>query len=163
MELFLSNQTFTFLEAFLLGTILAIIYDILREIRIKSKARIIGCAIYDLLFFIILIVLFFVFTVARSQGELRFFVVLAVTLGFILYFFTLSPYIRFILDKIFVSFINIKNFLLSFSNASISKIKLLYNKISNSILIKYKPKYKPIKLPKKKNKKKSSFFIKKDI
>lgn len=163
MELFLSNQTFIFLEAFLLGTVIAIIYDVFREIRIKSKARIIGCAVCDLLFFIILIILFFAFIVSRSQGELRFFVVLAVTLGFILYFFTLSPYIRFILDKFFIVLSNLKNFLLNFFHMIISKLKLLYHKIRNSISIKYRPKYTPIKLNKKKNKKKSFFFRKKDI
>lgn len=163
MELFLSNQTFIFLEAFLLGTVIAIIYDFIREIRIKSKLRIIGCAIFDLLFFIILIILFFAFTVSRSQGELRFFVVLAVTLGFILYFFTLSPYIRFILNKIFIIFSLLKHFLTKIFKQSILKSKLLYHKINNSIVIKHKPKYIPIKLPRKKNKKKSLFFSKKDI
>ena len=98
----LINQTSLFLIFTINGVLIGIIFDIFRILRKTIKTSDFVTYIEDFLFWIItsIILLYSIFT--YNNGELRFFMFLAVILGFVLYLFTISSY----LIKINVKIIN---------------------------------------------------------
>lgn len=99
----LINQTLLFLIFTINGVLIGIIFDIFRISRKTIKTSDFVTYIEDFLFWIItsIILLYSIFT--YNNGELRFFMFLAVILGFSLYLFTISSY----LIKINVKIINL--------------------------------------------------------
>ncbi len=98
----LINQTLLFLIFTINGVLIGIIFDIFRILRKTIKTSDLVTYIEDFLFWIItsVILLYSIFT--YNNGELRFFMFLAVILGFAVYLFTISSY----LIKINVKIIN---------------------------------------------------------
>ena len=99
----LINQTSLFLIFTINGILIGIIFDIFRIFRKTIKTSDFVTYIEDFLFWIItaIVLLYSIFT--YNNGELRFFMFLAVILGFIIYIFTISSY----LIKINVKIINV--------------------------------------------------------
>lgn len=99
----LINQTSLFLIFTIDGVLIGIIFDIFRILRKTIKTSDFVTYIEDFLFWIITSIILFYSIFTYNNGELRFFMFLAVTLGFVLYLCTISSY----LIKINVKIINV--------------------------------------------------------
>lgn len=98
----LINQTSLFLIFTIDGVLIGIIFDIFRILRKTIKTSDFVTYIEDFLFWIITSIVLFYSIFTYNNGELRFFMFLAVILGFVLYLCTISSY----LIKINVKIIN---------------------------------------------------------
>lgn len=130
----LINQTSLFLIFTINGILIGIIFDIFRIFRKTIKTSDFGTYIEDFLFWIItaIILLYSIFT--YNNGELRFFMFLAVILGFIIYIFTISSY----LIKINVNIIN------TIKKIFIKALKIIYTPIIKIFKILKKITFKPL-------------------
>lgn len=99
----LINQTSLFLIFTIDGVLIGIIFDIFRILRKTIKTSDFVTYIEDFLFGIITSIILFYSIFTYNNGELRFFMFLAVILGFVLYLCTISSY----LIKINVKIINV--------------------------------------------------------
>ena len=99
----LINQTSLFLIFTIDGVLIGIIFDIFRILRKTIKTSDFVTYIEDFLFWIITSSILFYSIFTYNNGELRFFMFLAVILGFVLYLCTISSY----LIKINVKIINV--------------------------------------------------------
>ena len=99
----LINQTSLFLIFTIDGVLIGIIFDIFRILRKTIKTSDFVTCIEDFLFGIITSIILFYSIFTYNNGELRFFMFLAVILGFVLYICTISSY----LIKINVKIINV--------------------------------------------------------
>ncbi|MFR2787952.1 MAG: spore cortex biosynthesis protein YabQ [Clostridia bacterium] len=124
----LINQTSLFLIFTIDGVLIGIIFDIFRILRKTIKTSDFVTYIEDFLFWIITSIILFYSIFTYNNGELRFFMFLAVILGFVLYICTISSY----LIKINVKIINV--------------IKRIFLKLFEII---YKPLIKTVKILKK--------------
>ena len=93
MILSLSNQVHIFITSVVIGIISGIIYDIIKIFRIAIKHNNFIIQLEDALFWIG--ITFFSFTVMRSRniGDIRFFNIIGICSGMILYILTVSPII----------------------------------------------------------------------
>jgi len=90
MGIYLAEQTTIFLQAILLGFAYGILYDAFRITRIAvPTARWVVFA-QDVLFFFICALGAFFFLMRTMDGQVRFFVLLGVILGMVIYFYSLS-------------------------------------------------------------------------
>lgn len=130
----LINQTSLFLIFTINGILIGIIFDIFRIFRKTIKTSDFVTYIEDFLFWIItaIVLLYSIFT--YNNGELRFFMFLAVILGFIIYIFTISSY----LIKINVNIIN------TIKKISIKTLKIIYTPIIKIFKILKKITFKPL-------------------
>lgn len=99
----LINQTSLFLIFTIDGVLIGIIFDIFRILRKTIKTSDFVTYIEDFLFWVITSIILFYSIFTYNNGELRFFMFLAVILGFVLYICTISSY----LIKINVKIINV--------------------------------------------------------
>lgn len=83
-----------FILFFLLGIVIGSIYDIFRVIRKNFKTSDFVTQIEDIIFLIISGILILCFILKFCIGEIRFYVFIAIFLGILLYFLTISkPYV----------------------------------------------------------------------
>lgn len=83
-----------FILFFLLGIVIGGIYDIFRVIRKNFKTSDFVTQIEDIIFLIISGILILCFILKFCIGEIRFYVFIAIFLGILLYFLTISkPYV----------------------------------------------------------------------
>ena len=83
-----------FILFFLLGIVIGSIYDIFRVIRKNFKTSDFVTQIEDIIFLIIAGILILCFIIKFCIGEIRFYVFIAIFLGILLYFLTISkPYV----------------------------------------------------------------------
>ena len=102
-----------FFYTVVLGCIIAFIFDITRILRRVFYHKNLLVQIEDAIFWIIsfLIVLYFILNF--SEGEIRFFYIIGIFIGTVLYFNTISSYILHFLTKILIVIIKLlKTFLL---------------------------------------------------
>jgi len=90
MGVYLAEQTTIFLQAVLLGFVYGILYDAFRITRIAVPTARWVVFTQDILFFFICAVSTFFFLMRTMDGQVRFFVLLGVILGMIIYFYSLS-------------------------------------------------------------------------
>lgn len=89
MENYVTEQLCLFGQAAVLGTVCAAIYDILRAVRHGFGSR--GLThVVDALYAAVSLLLIFLFTLRRGEGELRLYMLLAMVLGGVFYFLLLS-------------------------------------------------------------------------
>ncbi len=81
---------FTVLLSILVGTILSIIYDIFKSLRIVFKNNTVSVLIEDIIYSLIASFLVFMLLLVRVKGELRFFVFLFLLIGFCITKYTIS-------------------------------------------------------------------------
>ncbi|SHK07519.1 spore cortex biosynthesis protein YabQ [Anaerobranca californiensis DSM 14826] len=93
------------------GVILGIIFDIYRFLVPTQKVKGIVQYILDFLFWIVVIVTTFVVLIFANYGEVRLYLIMGMTLGFILYFKTLSKLVIKILTFIRTTIIKIYKFI----------------------------------------------------
>lgn len=94
------SQGMFFLHTFMLGAGIAFIFDVFRAFRQMKKYKTWAVHLQDALFWLItaLIVLYFILN--DSDGEIRFFFILGIGCGGLLYFNTISRYMRALLVAI---------------------------------------------------------------
>ena len=71
------------------GTLLGLVYDLFRLVRIADRRRR-GVFLQDLLFLVVAAFLTVLFLLVVNHGSLRLFILLAMAVGFFAYYFTLS-------------------------------------------------------------------------
>lgn len=102
METFftVSEQTWLFLWACVLGAALGVVYDMFRVLRIILKHNNIAVFIEDVLFTVFYGLCIFVYITELSRGYIRFFIILGSLLGFTLYILTVGMFVVTIMKKI---------------------------------------------------------------
>ena len=90
MAIAIAEQTAVFLHALFLGVILGCFYDVFRITRIAFLVPAVLVLVEDLLFFLLSSIVLFGFMLERSYGQIRWFILLGVILGWVLYYFTLG-------------------------------------------------------------------------
>ena len=90
MENYVSDQLISFLRAALLGMSAAVVYDLLRAVRLRFGGGKILTHILDAVYVLSALLVVVLFTLQQGDGELRLYMVLAMTLGFCVYFLSLS-------------------------------------------------------------------------
>ena len=94
MGVSLDAQAQDFLASLLLGAALALLYDLLRAIRLRRKASGALTGALDALYCLLLALLSFFFALRIGGGELRLFMLLSALLGAVLYFALLARCLR---------------------------------------------------------------------
>ncbi len=148
MTFSLAQQTLVFLEAILLGVIGGFIYDICRAIRQVMHFKTKGTIIIDSIFWIILLIILFYFSVTDAVSQIRFYIILGEISGMILYFLSFTVFLLPVLKFAISSFLFVLNLPNNFIKFIISKAYIL------------KPFYKYIREIIKNIKKRLSFFTK---
>lgn len=127
-EIGIGNQATTFLFSVILGLGLSFLYDIFKIIRRVKKPKAITVFILDVLYFLIITVIFFCFFLLRTNGELRGFCFVGAAIGFALFSLTFSKVLLLLvkpISKICKFFKNISNFALK----PLAKLqKIVYNR-----------------------------------
>lgn len=99
-----SAQTLIFLYSVALGGVFGIIYDIFRLIRISLSAKKYLTAVFDVLYFALITLIFFWFSMNIGQGATRLFHIIGAALGLVLYLVTIGlvmgKIMRFVISKI---------------------------------------------------------------
>ncbi len=85
-----SLQLITFLRAALLGLSAAVIYDVLRAVRRGGGKGKLLTHVLDTVYVLLALLVVILFTLRQGEGELRLYMVLAMILGFSIYFLALS-------------------------------------------------------------------------
>ena len=116
-----NNQIITFLLSLCLGAICCAIYDIVRALRKVCLNSLLAITVGDILLWVFYALLTFIFLIARTNGEIRGYVLICELFGFILF--------RISVSKFLYSFLK---FLFEGINAVIQKI----NKILGAFYIK---------------------------
>ena len=139
-----SSQLEGFLLSMILGAFFGVFYDIFRASRMVKQASYVVVFIQDIIYFLIISFITFLFFLSITYGQIRFYILLGILLGFLLYLFTISPLflklisfvfktiftvIRLIIDKFYKLFDfleeNIKKFLIKFLNCSKKTLKMV--------------------------------------
>ena len=122
-EINLNHQAFSVLLGIFMGAVFCLLFDLFKAIRLFFNLKTTGVFITDVLFFILISPVEFLFLLSRSLGEIRGFILLAELFGFFCFKYTFS--------KIFLK-------LLMFFLKTLKKIISLINngflKISDSLI-----------------------------
>lgn len=118
------NQAYLFICFVLVGIIIGIVFDLFRILRRTFKTKDLITYIEDIIFWIITGIIIIYSMYKFSDGELRFFMIIGIIIGTILYLVTVSEYVI----KISVFIINILKKVLYFP------IKILFKFIRGFIL-----------------------------
>ena len=150
------NQTYLFIVFTIVGIIIGVLFDIFRILRKSFKTKDIVTYMEDILFWILtgIIILFSMYKF--SNGELRFFMIIGIIMGTLMYMITFSRYVI----KISVFIIKIIKTIIVYPVKVVEKIlkKIIIRPIF-IICINFKKKF--INFVKK-NKKNRGIFVKKE-
>ncbi|MCL2592766.1 MAG: spore cortex biosynthesis protein YabQ [Defluviitaleaceae bacterium] len=94
MILSMSYQVRLFLFTILIGAFLGIIYDIFRILRKAFKHGKLLTNIEDIIYWLFVTFVMFYLMLNRNYAEIRFFVILGAFSGMIVYFLTISRFVR---------------------------------------------------------------------
>ena len=100
MELPIQGQLLLFLYSFLLGLSFGAYYDIFRVCRLFFGNNKITVFIQDLFYFLSCAVAAFIFIFILNRGEVRFFVVISIMIGGLVYYLTLGRFVFALFSKI---------------------------------------------------------------
>lgn len=89
-EIHSSDQAVTFLWSIVLGVLLCLFYDIFRAKRAATENGVIAVALQDIFFWSVSAIVTFLFLLARTNGQLRFFVFAGMVIGFFVCRFSIS-------------------------------------------------------------------------
>ena len=87
------NQAYLFVIFTLVGVIIGILFDIFRILRKTFKTKDIITYIEDIVFWIIAGIIIIYTMYVFCDGELRFFMIIGIVLGTVLYMMTISKYV----------------------------------------------------------------------
>lgn len=91
-EIDIKFQLLTFLFACLLGAIYSAFYDLFRALRLVKNQKSFTIFLEDLFYFLTLAFVTFFYLLAFTNGEVRFYVIIGIVLGFIAFYILLSKY-----------------------------------------------------------------------
>jgi spore cortex biosynthesis protein YabQ len=139
-----SNQAYVFLSTMYAGFIIGFLYDCCRIIRRMIRAGVFVTGILDLLFWSVIGTLSFLVVFYVNDGDVRFFTIVGFVIGWILYVFTLSPFIMKGLTWIYQTLAKIIHWLIKIvlwpfqmlwkaARVPISGIKKLWHKLKSKI------------------------------
>ncbi len=100
MILSLSHQANLFLTSVLLGVYVCCFYDFFRAMRKIKKYKNISVHIQDFFFIVITTVYGFYTYLYKSNGEIRFYYFIGITIGGVIYFLTISNFVVLVFTKI---------------------------------------------------------------
>jgi len=86
----IAQQTYALLMTILAGAVVGLLFDAYRVTRSLMTQRQLATAMTDLLYWIVVTPTVFAMLLAGNWGELRFYVLVGLTIGLVLYFQTLS-------------------------------------------------------------------------
>lgn len=86
----LAEQTYAFLMTILAGGVIGLLFDLYRVLRSTLRPKQLATAMTDLLYWIVVTPTVFAMLLAGNWGELRFYVLVGLAIGLILYFQALS-------------------------------------------------------------------------
>lgn len=86
----LAGQTYAFLITILAGAVTGLLFDLYRVLRSAFHPRQVLTAVTDLVYWIVVTPIIFAMLLAANWGELRFYVLIGLGVGLLLYFQTLS-------------------------------------------------------------------------
>ncbi len=95
-----NEQLTVFLCSLGLGFILGIIYDFLRGVRLSLSGGKSLVVIFDILYFLILSFITFIFILALNKGEVRLYIIFGEALGLLFYYFSFGIAAIKLTDKI---------------------------------------------------------------
>lgn len=117
MSTFFNSQIGIFLIYLIAGVLICLLYDIFRALRKTVKTPDLVTYIEDTIFWILVAIFLIYLIFVLNSGEIRFFMLIAICLGGIVYYFTLSKY-----------FMNISVHILTF-------VKIIVKKLLSILLI----------------------------
>lgn len=116
-----SKDIISFFISFFVGIVLSIIYDIIKTFRLVNKSKKYSIFVQDIFFSLIASIITYTLLFVRSQGEIRWFILISEFSGFIIFKLYLSN-----------KFININKKIFSFiKNKIIFPLKNIFNKFIN--------------------------------
>ena len=131
----IQNQLFSFFIYVIVGILLGFIFDIFRALRKSIKNSTVATNIEDILFVIISFIIITTVVQIISKGELRFYILLGIILGILIYFLSVSKYIitgeTWILKSIIKILKSIYNFFIKFSKKINGLILKFLNKVKH--------------------------------
>lgn len=134
-EIDISVQTLGLLWSFLLGMAAAILYDILRAINKVFRPNAVVVFLFDILYWVILTLSFFVFFMVFTNGQVRMFAIWGAVAGFVFSFLLLSKITLFIFSKILsvfkFLFNKFKRFLIGFAAVFMKMMRFLKKSLKN--------------------------------
>ena len=89
-EIDISHQLLFFGRSVILGVLYCLFYDVFRALRRAKKFSDITVAVQDIIYFIIISPVTFLYLLAATNGELRFYIFLGIFFGFLLSFYSVS-------------------------------------------------------------------------
>lgn len=130
-----SFQLFSFAIAFLLGVFYCLIYDVLRALRKSNRISDIAVFLQDICYFILIAFLTFIIFVPLSNGEIRGYLLFAITLGFVGCFLTVSRINLKILTCIFKQYTILSDKFIGFINSLFDNLWSFIINIVRKLLI----------------------------
>ena len=131
----IQNQLFSFFIYVIVGILLGFIFDIFRALRKSIKNSTVATNIEDILFVIISFIIITTVVQIISKGELRFYILLGIILGILIYFLSVSKYIitgeTWILKSIIKILKSIYNFFIKFFKKINDLILKFLNKVKH--------------------------------
>lgn len=128
-----SEQLSIFLSSLGVGFILGVLYDVLRGIRLSfSKSKVL-VVIFDLIYFILLAFITFIFILAVNKGEIRFYIILGEIIGLLFYYVSFGIAAIKITDKIIGLLRRFYSFAFKVLSAPFRLMKRLFLKLSEKI------------------------------
>ena len=137
-------QLLGFVYSLFLGGLFSFLYDVIKSLRLTLKLSYLTVFIFDILYFISISILSFLFFMSFTDGEIRYYILFGVIIGFYIFRLTVSKVLIFVLTHIlkFIYFIinKLNDYILSFSGWILfileefrKKIFKIYKKIKNSL------------------------------
>ncbi len=103
-----NTQITSFFVSMLFGAIYCVGYDVLRALRRAGINGVVAVAVQDVLFSLITAVISFLLMLVFACGEIRFYILSALLLGFLIFNYTLSPFLISVLSYAFCKLFTLK-------------------------------------------------------
>ena len=132
MDITVSGQIIVFSWCLLCGVAIGIIFDIFRIIRRLFTTGTVAAMVEDVIYWILAALVFFLFSLGVSSGEMRYFQFVGAVVGAIIYFATVSRF----LIKILLGTINIITVSVVFIAKAVSvPLRLIYKLIRKPLFL----------------------------
>lgn len=130
-----SFQLFSFAMALLMGVIFCLFYDILRAFRKAKKISDIEVFMQDVIYFLIIAIFTFIVFVPLSNGEIRGYLLIAIAIGFVVCFFTISRLSLKIFTCVFIQYRSLAEKFINVINRFLDKLWAFIINITSKLLV----------------------------
>lgn len=138
MDFNIRSETIIFLASINTGLIAGMIYDVYRVFRYYSKPKKILSFIEDLIFWLIISLVFFFTLIKTTEGILRGYLFVGFILGIGIYFKLVSKYIFSLIKGIIQLILDLINEILKIIIFPIRKLKRLIKKRTSKVVLLFK-------------------------